>query len=129
MPEVSVAGRVCHHACVPPLPLIHEPDEMTPAWLTSALQPSYTDANVAVFSASPVGTGLMARSYRLRLEGEGGIPDSVVAKVPSDVASTRELGARAYQREVGFYRDLAATVDGRVPTCHHADISDSGSGL
>ena len=69
----------------------------------------------------------MARSYRLRLEGEGGIPDSVVAKVPSDVASTRELGARAYQREVGFYRDLAATVDGRVPTCHHADISDSGS--
>ncbi|MEM7288174.1 MAG: phosphotransferase [Actinomycetota bacterium] len=109
------------------LPLIHEPDEMSAEWLTAALVGSFPGAVVTAFSAAPVGTGLMARSYRLRLEGEGPIPPSVVAKVPSDEASTRELGARAYRREVGFYRDLAARVDGRVPACHHADISDSGT--
>lgn len=100
---------------------------MSPAWLSAALRASYPDATVTAASAAPVGTGLMARSYRLRLEGHGGIPASIVAKVPSDVASTRELGARAYRREVGFYRDLAEHVDGRVPACHHADISEAGS--
>lgn len=120
-------ARICHDACVPDLPLIHEPDEMSPAWLTAALRSSYPEAQVTGSTAAPVGTGLMARSYRLRLEGDGELPPSVVAKVPSDVASTRELGARAYRREVGFYRDLARGVDGRVPTCHHCDISESGT--
>lgn len=124
MPRVA---RVCHHATVSSLPLIHEPDEMTPAWLTAALQSTYPDGDVASFSSSPVGTGLMARSYRLRLEGQGELPASIVAKVPSDEAATRELGARAYKREVGFYQDLADGVDGRVPACHHAAISESGT--
>ena len=124
MPQVA---GVCHDALVPSIPLIHEPDDMTPAWLSDALQASLPGAVVEAFAAAPVGTGLMARSYRLTLEGSPELPASIVAKVPSDEASTRELGARAYRREVGFYRDLAADVDGRVPACHHADISDSGS--
>lgn len=121
------ATRVCHDASVSPLPLIHEPDEMTAAWLTAALRSAYPDGHITTFSSSPVGTGLMARSYRLRLEGEGDLPASIVAKVPSDEDATRQLGARAYRREVGFYQDLADDVSGRVPACHHADISESGT--
>ena len=55
-------------------------------WLTSALQSTHPGAEVSSFVATPVGTGLMARSYRLRLEGNAGVPASIVAKVYRDAS-------------------------------------------
>ncbi len=106
--------------------LVHEPALMSPAWLTAALADAFPGCEVTGSTWTPVGTGLMARSFRLRLEGTE-CPDSIVAKVPSEDATTRELGARAYTREVGFYEDVATTMRGRIPACHHADISETGS--
>ncbi len=68
----------------------------------------------------------MARSFRFRLGGDDDIPESVVLKIPSADRGTRELGASAYVREVGFYRDIAARLGPSVPHCHHADIDDTG---
>jgi hypothetical protein len=51
-------------------------------------------------------------------------PSSVVAKLASSDATSRATGKamRAYEAEVGFYNDLAGTVDVRTPACHLAAI-------
>ena len=122
--DVPRAASICHHASVAGPALIHEPAEMSPEWLTEVLRPSFPEAEVTAVAGVPVGTGLMARSVRLTLTGSG-VPASVVAKVPSGDAATRELGATAYLREVGFYRDIAPRISAKVPACHHADVSES----
>ncbi len=110
-----------------PPPLVAEPEEVTPAWLDAVLTAAGIESGAAAgtLTYEPVGVGLMARSYRFRLDGSGG-PASVVVKLPSTDQATRQLGAGAYRREVGFYRDIAASVDGSVPGCYHADVSPSG---
>lgn len=107
--------------------LVTEPDDVTPAWLTAVLRGAGHDIRVSAFDQEPVGTGLMARSHRFRLTSEGSGPSSVVIKFPSAEPGTRELGAHAYVREVGFYRDVAQRVTARIPGCHHADVSSDGT--
>lgn len=107
-----------------PVALLTEPDHLSAEWFEAVLAPAGT-TEVRAVSHSPVGTGLMARSHRFELDATGG-PSSVVCKFPSAEAATRELGARAYQLEVGFYRDVADRCGARVPLCHHADISSTG---
>jgi hypothetical protein len=53
----------------------------------------------------------------------------VVGKFPSPETKSRAAAKtfRTYEREVGFYEEIAATVDIRVPVCYLADIDlDTG---
>ena len=57
------------------------------------------------------------------------LPTSVVIKLPSTDPTSRMTGVmlRNYEREVKFYLEVAASVDIRVPHCHHGDW-DAASG-
>lgn len=122
---VTVAD-LCHDGAVPDPAFPSEPEEVEASWLQAVLAPSWPGLELDSAQAEPVGVGLMGRSYRLHLETKGAGPASVVAKFPSADRSTRELGATAYIREIGFYRDLAAQLGPIVPVCHHAAISPTG---
>jgi len=94
------------------------PDELTPAWLSDVL-----GGDVAMVELELIGDGHVGTSVRLTLTTDDpSVPPSVVAKLPSDDERSLMLAAqvRSYEREVKFYRELADTVDIRVPHCHHA---------
>jgi len=96
--------------------------DLTPAWLSTAL-----DATVTGVRAEPVGTGQIGTCHRLFLRGEG-VPATVLAKLPALDPGARELLAGVYRTETLFYAEVAPTVAIRVPACHHAAMSpDSGA--
>jgi hypothetical protein len=93
-------------------------EELTPAWLSAAL-----DGPVTAVRSEPVGTGQIGTCHRLFLEGDG-VPPTVLAKLPAVDPAARDLLAGAYRGEVRFYAEIAPTVAIRVPACHHAVMSD-----
>lgn len=105
-------------------------DEITPGTAADALRRAgllVGDGAVLDVQASPIGTGQMADSVRLAFtyeEGVEGAPPSVVVKLPSTDDRSRTTGRmmRAYEVEVGFYNEVARTVDMRTPVCHLAAI-------
>jgi hypothetical protein len=95
------------------------PDEITAQWLSSVL-----GGEIDSVEARPIGDGHVGTSLRLRLSSaDPSVPATVVAKLPAQDERSLLLAAtvRSYEREVKFYRELAHTVDIRVPYCHHAD--------
>lgn len=105
--------------------LVTEPELIDARWLEAALASTAPTGPMRDISHEPIGTGLMGRSFRFRLDAGHG-PASVVVKLPAAEQSTRQLGAPAYRKEVGFYRDIAPSVTATVPGCFWADISDDG---
>jgi hypothetical protein len=97
---------------------------VTPEALDAILRAcgSLTTSRVRDVDVTPVGTGQMAQSVRLIIgyEGPSDGPISLVGKFPSTDENSRSIGRslRAYEIEVGFYRELAATVAVRSPLCH-----------
>ena len=100
-------------------------DDLTPAWLTAALQSTGCDLVVSAVTGVPIGTGQMGRTYRLELayEGTGG-PSSLVAKLAGADEAMRALVAPGYAAELGFYEELAETLEVRTPRCWYAAIAD-----
>jgi hypothetical protein len=106
-------------------------EEVTPAWLTDVLRSSgaigvgHEVATVAV-SRLGVGAGFMGSVERLTLtySGEPGAVSSVVVKSAAPDPEMRELvrGYRNYEREVGFFRDVAGELGDGVPRCYAAQI-------
>ena len=92
--------------------------ELTAEWLTAAMG---CDGTVTDVDASPVGTGQVADSIRLRLTWDppDAGPPSVVVKVTSSSETSRAaaLGTRTYEVEVGFYNDLAPSLPVHRPGC------------
>ena len=92
--------------------LVRRPEELTPEWLTAVLSGSdllAAGSSVESFSVEPVGTGQMGDTMRIRYRtapGDGA-ERSVVAKFASADEQSRSTGllTRAYEIEVGFYRD------------------------
>ncbi len=111
--------------------IVTDPAAMTPAWLTQVLGGPFAGVTIADFDATPVGTGQMGDSVRLRLDHDGGddVPATVVAKLPAADETSRQTAAalRSYEIEVNFYRHLASTVDMRTPGCFHADYDPETS--
>jgi len=112
-----------------PLPVVSTVEALTPGWLTEALRAwGSLDAAATVtrVDATPVGTGQMCDSLRLRLgyEGTADGPPTVVAKLPAtdptSRATAKSLGS--YELEVRFYQELAADLPIRTPRCLYADI-------
>ena len=104
------------------------PGQLTPDWLTQALAGVLDGAAVADVSLTPVGTGQMCDSVRLRLTYGGpvppGAPPSVIAKLPAADAQSRATGLslRSYETEVRFYQQLAPHLPVRTPRVFHADV-------
>ncbi|MFV0310000.1 MAG: phosphotransferase family protein [Desertimonas sp.] len=92
-------------------------ETITPDWLSAAL-----GCRVRAVEAQPVGTGQVADTYRLVLEGDD-TPPTVIAKVPSadEVSRTASKMTRTYEIEASFYRDLANGLAVRSPHCFYAD--------
>ncbi|MBV2355429.1 phosphotransferase [Streptomyces sp. J2-1] len=95
------------------------------AQLTTALRETGAltgTASVTEAAAEPVGGGLLADTFRLRLRyaGEGTGPATLVAKMPSlDPTAARTAAAlSAYEREAVFYRELAPRLAVRTPAFH-----------
>ena len=101
--------------------LVSSPEEITPDWLGAAL-----GGSVHAVTLAPVGTGQIGTCYRVAVEGEG-VPARLLAKLPPADQATRDMLAGTYRGEVRFYREIAPTVDVRVPGCHFGAASpDSG---
>lgn len=104
--------------------------DLTAEWLTSAM--GVEGATVTDVSATPVGTGQVADSVRLRLtwSPEGAGPETVVVKVTSSSETSRSaaIGTRTYEVEVGFYNDLAPSLPVHRPGCWWAGFDESTIG-
>ena len=93
--------------------------DLSADWLSCALGRPVADVGM-----TPIGTGQVADSVRLTIEYVDGPPEpaTLVAKVPSgDEASRRAARlTRTYEKEAGFFTDLAAGVPVRTPHCSWA---------
>jgi hypothetical protein len=101
-------------------------EDISPAWMTSALRSAGFEANVSDLTFVPIGTGQMADSFRVELVqapgySSAGVPHSVVMKMQAADELSRQAGAGgAYNAEVRFYMDLAPTLKIRTPDCYYA---------
>ena len=103
------------------VPLVSSPEEITPEWLGAAL-----GGPVDAVTLHPVGTGQIGTCFRVAVEGDDVAP-RLLAKLPPADRATRDMLAGTYRGEVRFYREIAPTVDIRVPACHFGWASpDSG---
>lgn len=111
-------------------PLIDDADGLTPAWLTAVLRARgvLKTAKVSGVTQTPIGNGMLGLNLKLALtydQPEAGAPDSLVAKMASTRAESRESGAvlGLYARETRFYQELAPRLDAGLPRTLFADIS------
>ena len=104
-------------------------EAMTPAWLTQVLREDglLGEGVVISFSAEPlaVGVGFMSALRRLTLECEGapeGMPCTLIAKLPplDPGARTIDEAFNFYEKEVGFYQQMAPTTPMRAPRAYHS---------
>jgi hypothetical protein len=114
--------------------LISDPALADVCWLSDVLRYARVleDASVSEVHSQRIGTGQMGQNFAFELTYDrpaSGAPATVVGKFPSPEAKSRAAARtfRTYEREVGFYQDIAHTVDIRVPHCYLADIDlDTG---
>src|SRR6516165_2104953 len=109
--------------------VIEQPSDLTAAWLTAAIG----CGPVVDFAVERIGTGQMSECYRIRLnyaEADAGGPESVVLKVAATDAVSRQTGMALglYEREVGFYGDIAPRLAGPIAPCYHAAV-DTATGV
>jgi hypothetical protein len=111
-----------------PLSIADAPEALTPDWLTAALAASGVTDGAAVTDVdlTPVGTGQMCDSVRLRLtfDRPTPAPTTIIAKLPAADPTSRAtaLALRSYETEVRFYQQLAPQLPMRTPHVFHADI-------
>ncbi len=95
------------------------PDDITTEWLSAIL-----GGEVRSVTYRRIGDGHVGTSIRLQIDSDDpSMPSTLVAKLPAEDERSLLLAVtvRSYEREVNFYRELASTVDIRVPHCHHAE--------
>lgn len=111
-------------------PVLERISDLTPIWLTGALARSGFPVTVSDVEVRPIGTGQMANSFRIRptyVGNRGAAPESMVAKLAAGDLAARQRVAEGFRKEVGFYAELAQTVDVRVPLCWHCAINDDAT--
>ena len=99
------------------------PSELTAEWLTERLRENgVRTARVTGFSTTPVGEGIgmLGMLVRVLLEydqHETGAPKSLVAKFATPIEGNRAVAMayHLYEREVGFYKEIAPTIDASAP--------------
>ncbi len=111
-------------------PDIRPPGAIDAAWLTAVLRTGGVEAEVADFTAKPIGTGQIGDSVRFTLNYRGDpgpAPASLVGKFPAAGEVSRQTGVALgnYLREVRFYQHLAPTALVRTPRCWLADVDEA----
>lgn len=106
-------------------PVVDRAEELTPNWLTNALEVGGHDLTVASVAAERIGTGQIGTTFRLQLDyaGRAG-PATLVAKLAGGDQASRAQVAPGYASEVGFYTHLAPSLDVRTPRCWYGAIAD-----
>lgn len=110
--------------------VLDAPAAVTPEWLGRVL-----GAPVLAVACEPVGTGQVGETVRLKVAYATGdprdaagapLPASLVGKFAAEDEISRAAAKleRSYTREVGFYREGAATVGIRVPRCRYAALDE-----
>ena len=101
--------------------------EITPAWLTQALQAGGRVGDVTVdtveLEALEAGVGYMGEVVRLRLTTTGGLaPATMIAKIPTQDPTLRAMmkPTRVYEREARFYDEVASSLPIATPECYRA---------
>jgi hypothetical protein len=125
----TVAGRV--HAGAIPLRIA----DVTPAWLTRALQPCAEGVVVSRVDAAALVSGTTERArLALRFEGPGpraDLPDAMFVKLaPRDLATRLFVGLLGLGRsEVDFYRTARQGLAVRAPRVYFAAAARRGTGF
>ncbi|MFM8853514.1 MAG: phosphotransferase [Acidimicrobiaceae bacterium] len=91
-------------------------------YLSKALAPISGVAKLKITAISPIGTGQMAESYRVKFSQESGEKiESVVVKVPSQYenSSSASRTTRCYELETSFYSSLRNSLKVETPKCFH----------
>ena len=99
------------------------PNDINSEWMSEMMS-----ADITSIDTCRIGDGLVGLNLRVALECMNPeVPSSVVIKLPSLDETSRATGValRNYEREVKFYLGVAATVDIRVPHCHHGAWDES----
>jgi Protein of unknown function (DUF1679)/Ecdysteroid kinase-like family len=113
-------------------------DEITPKWLTAVLHEAgvLDQARVTSIQSAPIGRlGFFGQIPRLRISYdklEPGAPGSLVAKFSATNPEARAMAHSMgfYEREIGFYRELAANCPVRTPRSYFGKVEmHSGASL
>jgi aminoglycoside/choline kinase family phosphotransferase len=101
---------------------LHSVAEITPEWCSAALSGRIGPVRVVSVAATPLGTGQMADTYRLRLSYEPADagPPTCVVKLTAGSSSSRTAAkvTRAYEIEARFYQHLASMLPVHSPRCY-----------
>src|SRR3990172_9263332 len=100
--------------------------EVTPGWVEQTLQADLPGCRVESITVKRIGEGIgfLGELGRVHITFAGGppagAPPSVIVKLPTNVPEPRGMAAALgfYEREVGFYRDLAPDAYVPVPHCY-----------
>jgi len=104
-------------------------EDVTPEWLTEALQQKGTIRDTAVesFDSTELPGGAVGTIHRLGMrysssQSQG--PESVIIKLPSDDEAWRAFINRtgAYERETRFYAELGSSLNAQTTSVYHADM-------
>ncbi|EFG78591.1 phosphotransferase enzyme family [Mycobacterium parascrofulaceum ATCC BAA-614] len=109
--------------------IVDTTDELTPQWFTQVLRTSGAlgaqDA-VGWVDARVIGTGQAGFVARAHLGYAGGAagPASLIVKLPSADASSRQMGAAMgiYESEVRFYQQVAPRLSAAIPAIYWGDV-------
>lgn len=105
-------------------PVVEDPREVTPDWMTAALRGGGEAISVEALAYEQIGTGQTGACYRFHLQGEGGGPQTVILKTAAGTPEQRGRVRRGYKAEVYFYQALAGAAQINTPHCWHAVISE-----
>ena len=108
-------------------PVAATAEDLTASWLTDALRGAGLEVTVTDVRSERVGTGQIGESHRLSLtyaDGSAPAPPTLVAKIAGGSPEARERVAGGYEKEVGFYTELASTVTLRIPRCFYGAIAE-----
>lgn len=111
---------------------------MTPGWIDEVLRAggALTDRRVVGVRTEPIGgeRGMLSQTIRLQLDYDrstGSGPSSVVVKIepPSGALADAVKGMKGFEREIGFYADVAPGIPIRLPRVWCGDVLADGSVL
>ncbi|MES2492604.1 MAG: phosphotransferase [Pseudomonadota bacterium] len=109
---------------------IPRPADIDAAWLGDMLTGYGHAFDVTDVAVEPVGTGQLGDTVRLTIGyGKRAGPPTMIGKFAASSADSRAIAAswRLYEREVNFYRKLAARARIATARCYGAALSADGS--
>ena len=106
--------------------------QITADWLNSVLDDDVRDgARIVGLDCDVIGEGVgfVGEVARLTLSYDEPSPSSVtslISKMPTANEGFKHIGLLLglYEKEAGFYRDVAPEMDLRVPRCYHNQVED-----